>query len=122
MSVSSTEPSPVAGFNPITALARGLTSLVSRYLPAPLIFAILLTIIVFGLGISLTQTSPVAMVQMNNIVIAAAARTAVGAFNGGLASIAAHELVAAVIREALRASTEPAEVSEVILGQVLTAG
>lgn len=35
MSVSSTEPAPVAGFNPITALARGLISLVSRYLPAP---------------------------------------------------------------------------------------
>jgi acetyl-CoA C-acetyltransferase len=60
---------------------------------------------------------------MTNIVIAAAARTAVGAFNGSLASIPAHELGAAVIREALsRAKTEPAEVSEVILGQVLTAG
>ena len=60
---------------------------------------------------------------MTNIVIAAAARTAVGAFNGSLAGIPAHELGAAAIREALRrASTSPDEVSEVILGQVLSAG
>lgn len=65
MSVSSTE--PVAGkvkFNPITALTRGLTSLVSRYLPDPLIFAILLTIIVFGLGLGLTSSGPKALVEM----------------------------------------------------------
>jgi acetyl-CoA C-acetyltransferase len=60
---------------------------------------------------------------MSNIVIASAARTAIGAFNGGLASVPAHELGAAVIREALlRAKTEAAEVNEVILGHVLTAG
>jgi len=60
---------------------------------------------------------------MSNIVIAAAARTAVGTFNGSLASIPAHDLGAAVIREVLlRANTEPADVSEVILGHVLTAG
>ncbi|MBB5046616.1 acetyl-CoA C-acetyltransferase [Rhodopseudomonas rhenobacensis] len=60
---------------------------------------------------------------MSNIVIAAAARTAVGSFNGSLASIPAHDLGAAVIREVLlRANTEPADVSEVILGHVLTAG
>ena len=60
---------------------------------------------------------------MSNIVIASAARTAIGAFNGGLASVPAHELGAAVIREALlRARTEAAEVNEVILGQVLSAG
>ncbi|ABD86402.1 acetyl-CoA C-acetyltransferase [Rhodopseudomonas palustris] len=60
---------------------------------------------------------------MTNIVIAAAARTAVGSFNGSLASIPAHDLGAAVIREVLlRANTEPADVSEVILGHVLTAG
>ena len=65
MSVSSTDPAPIADrFNPITALSRGLTSLVSKYLPDPLIFAILLTIIVFGLGIALTPSSPIAMVQM----------------------------------------------------------
>lgn len=65
MSVSSTEPAAVKGkFNPITALTRGLTSLVSRYLPDPLIFAILLTIIVFGLGLGLTSSGPAALVQM----------------------------------------------------------
>jgi acetyl-CoA C-acetyltransferase len=56
------------------------------------------------------------------IVIASAARTPVGSFNGGLASIPAHELGKIVITEALkRANTEPGEVSEVILGQVLAA-
>ena len=60
---------------------------------------------------------------MVEIVIAGAARTAVGAFSGGLSSVPAHVLGAAVIREALaRANTAPAEVTEVILGQVLTAG
>jgi acetyl-CoA C-acetyltransferase len=60
---------------------------------------------------------------MVDIVIAGAARTAIGAFNGGLSSVPAHVLGAAVIREALaRASTALAEVTEVILGQVLTAG
>jgi acetyl-CoA C-acetyltransferase len=56
------------------------------------------------------------------IVIASAARTPVGSFNGALASIPAHELGRTVIAEALkRANTEPGEVSEVILGQVLAA-
>ncbi|MBY6260917.1 acetyl-CoA C-acetyltransferase [Azospirillum sp. 412522] len=60
---------------------------------------------------------------MTEIVIASAARTAIGSFNGALAAVPAHELGAAVIREALsRAHTDAAEVSEVILGQVLTAG
>jgi acetyl-CoA C-acetyltransferase len=56
------------------------------------------------------------------IVIASAARTPVGSFNGTLSSLPAHELGKTVITEALkRANTEPGEVSEVILGQVLTA-
>ncbi|MBP2303412.1 acetyl-CoA acetyltransferase, partial [Azospirillum picis] len=56
---------------------------------------------------------------MTEIVIAGAARTAIGSFNGSLAAVPAHELGAAVIREALsRAHTDAAEVSEVILGQV----
>jgi acetyl-CoA C-acetyltransferase len=56
------------------------------------------------------------------IVIASAARTPVGSFNGALASVPAHELGKTVITEALkRAKTEPGDVSEVILGQVLTA-
>ena len=60
---------------------------------------------------------------MTNIVIAAAARTAVGSFNGAFATTPAHELGAAAIRAALeRAGVEAAEVSETIMGQVLTAG
>ena len=60
---------------------------------------------------------------MTAIVIASAARTPIGAFNGGLSSVPAHALGEAVIHEALnRAKTDPAEVTEVILGQVLTAG
>src|SRR5690625_5031814 len=57
------------------------------------------------------------------IVIASAARTAVGAFNGAFARVPAHELGAVVIRAALeRAGVAAEEVDEVILGQVLTAG
>jgi acetyl-CoA C-acetyltransferase len=60
---------------------------------------------------------------MTDIVIASAARTAVGAFNGAFANVPAHELGAAAIREALkRAKVEPADVDEVIFGQILTAG
>jgi acetyl-CoA C-acetyltransferase len=56
------------------------------------------------------------------IVIASAARTPVGSFNGALASVPAHELGKTVITEALtRAKTKPGEVSEVVLGQVLAA-
>jgi acetyl-CoA C-acetyltransferase len=57
------------------------------------------------------------------IVIAGAARTPVGSFNGSLASLPAHELGKIAIKAALeRAKTTPGEVSEVILGQILTAG
>ncbi len=57
-----------------------------------------------------------------DIVIASAVRTPVGSFNGALSTVPAHELGKTVITEALkRANTEPGEVSEVILGQVLTA-
>jgi len=60
---------------------------------------------------------------MTDIVIASAARTPVGAFNGGLAGLAAHELGEVAIKEALRrAQVGPGEVSEVILGQILAAG
>jgi acetyl-CoA C-acetyltransferase len=60
---------------------------------------------------------------MTNIVIASAARTAVGSFTGAFANTPAHELGAEVIRAVLdRAGVEPGEVSETILGQVLTAG
>ena len=56
------------------------------------------------------------------IVVASAARTAVGSFNGAFATVPAHELGAAAIKEALaRAKVEGAEVDEVIMGQILTA-
>src|SRR5262245_5509648 len=59
----------------------------------------------------------------SSIVIAGAARTPVGAFNGTLASLPAHELGKVAIKAALeRARAEPGEVSEVIMGQILTAG
>jgi acetyl-CoA C-acetyltransferase len=59
----------------------------------------------------------------STIVIAGAARTPVGAFNGTLASLPAHELGKVAIAAALeRARVEPGEVSEVIMGQILTAG
>ncbi len=59
----------------------------------------------------------------DTIVIASAARTPVGAFNGSLASLPAHELGKVAIKAALeRANVEPGDVSEVILGQILTAG
>ncbi|MDQ7249864.1 acetyl-CoA C-acetyltransferase [Dongia sedimenti] len=58
-----------------------------------------------------------------DVVITSAARTAVGAFGGALSKLAAHELGKAAIVEVLkRAKIEPGEVSEVILGQILTAG
>jgi len=60
---------------------------------------------------------------MSEIVIAGAVRTPVGAFNGGLSSVSASQLGAVVIKEVLkRARVEPAEVDEVIMGQILTAG
>jgi acetyl-CoA C-acetyltransferase len=60
---------------------------------------------------------------MTNVVIVSAARTAVGSFNGAFASTPAHELGAAVIEAVVaRAGVDKAEVSETILGQVLTAG
>jgi acetyl-CoA C-acetyltransferase len=61
--------------------------------------------------------------DQSTIVIASATRTPVGAFNGSLASLPAHELGKVAIRGALdRARLEPGEVSEVIMGQILAAG
>ncbi len=60
---------------------------------------------------------------MKDVVIVAATRTAIGAFQGSLASLSAADLGAAVIRRLLEQSgLNGAEVDEVILGQVLTAG
>src|ERR1039457_7208715 len=59
----------------------------------------------------------------DDIVIVSAARTPVGAFNGAFANLPAHELGKAAIKAALeRAGVEGGRVSEVIMGQILTAG
>ncbi len=59
----------------------------------------------------------------SSVVIASAARTAVGSFNGAFGTIPAHELGAAAVKGALeRAGVSPEDVDEVILGQVLQAG
>jgi acetyl-CoA C-acetyltransferase len=59
---------------------------------------------------------------MTNVVIASAARTAVGSFGGAFANTPAHDLGATVLAEVVaRAGIDKAEVSETILGQVLTA-
>ncbi len=60
---------------------------------------------------------------MTDIVIASAARTPVGSFLGAFKNTAAHDLGATAIRAVVeRAGIDPDEVSETILGQVLTAG
>ena len=59
---------------------------------------------------------------MTNVVIASAARTAVGSFSGAFANTPAHDLGAAVLEAVVdRAGVDKAEVSETIMGQVLTA-
>ncbi len=61
--------------------------------------------------------------RSTDIVIASAARTPIGAFNGAFASLKAHELGTIAVVEAMkRAGISPSDVNEVILGQVLTAG
>ncbi|MBV9555838.1 MAG: acetyl-CoA C-acetyltransferase [Pseudolabrys sp.] len=61
--------------------------------------------------------------MQDDIVIVSAARTPVGAFNGAFANLPAHELGKTAIKGALeRAGVEPGRVSEVIMGQILTAG
>ncbi len=60
---------------------------------------------------------------MQDVVIVAATRTAVGSFQGSLAAVAAVDLGAAVIRQLLaQTGVDGAQVDEVIMGQVLTAG
>jgi len=59
---------------------------------------------------------------VKHIVIASAARTPVGSFNGAFATLPAHQLGATAIKGALeRAGVAPEEVTEVIMGQILTA-
>jgi len=60
---------------------------------------------------------------MQDVVIVAATRTAVGSFQGSLAHVTAVDLGAAVIRQLLaKTGLDGAQVDEVIMGQVLTAG
>ena len=60
---------------------------------------------------------------MTDVVIVGAARTPIGAFSGALSSVPATYLGTTAITESLkRAKVEPGEVTEVILGQILTAG
>jgi len=59
---------------------------------------------------------------MREVVIASAVRTAIGSFNGGLASLSATEIGAIVIKEALqRANVSADSVDELIFGNVLQA-
>src|ERR1700751_3546318 len=62
------------------------------------------------------------MSMSDDVVIVSAARTPVGSFNGAFATTPAHDLGAVAIKSALeRAGIEPGRVTEVIMGQILTA-
>src|SRR4249920_4204092 len=62
------------------------------------------------------------MSMSDDVVIVSAVRTPVGSFNGAFATMPAHDLGAVAIKAALeRAGIEPGRVSEVIMGQILTA-
>ncbi|HWK13990.1 MAG TPA: acetyl-CoA C-acetyltransferase, partial [Rhizobiaceae bacterium] len=62
------------------------------------------------------------MAASQSIVVASAARTPVGSFNGSFANLPAHQLGAVAIKAALeRSGVDPKEVDEVILGQILSA-
>ncbi len=62
------------------------------------------------------------MASENDVVIVSAVRTAVGSFNGTLSSVPAHTLGATVLKELLtRTKVAGSDVSEVIMGQILTA-
>jgi acetyl-CoA C-acetyltransferase len=77
-----------------------------------------------SLNVANSRISPETKMSASNaIVVASAARTPVGSFNGAFANTTAHELGAVVIKEVLaRAGVDGQEIDEVILGQVLTAG
>ncbi|OOV74190.1 hypothetical protein BTA35_0217610, partial [Oceanospirillum linum] len=58
---------------------------------------------------------------MQEVVIVAAGRTAIGSFNGSLSSVSAVDLGAAVIKGLLeQTGIDPKQIDEVLLGQVLT--
>src|SRR6186713_2442207 len=70
----------------------------------------------------LQNLKPQEMPMSDDVVIVSAARTPVGSFNGAFATLPAHDLGAIAIKAALeRAGIEPGRVSEVIMGQILTA-
>jgi acetyl-CoA C-acetyltransferase len=62
--------------------------------------------------------------KVNDVVVVYAKRTAIGTFRGGLSSVKAHDLAANVIKDMMDEIkvVKKEEISEVILGQVLTAG
>ena len=64
------------------------------------------------------------MTQANDeVLILSAARTPIGTLNGGLSSLPAHKLGSIVIGEVLkRGGVDAGQVSEVVMGQILTAG
>jgi acetyl-CoA C-acetyltransferase len=69
------------------------------------------------------RRTPLRIRTMQDVVIVAATRTAVGSFQGSLANVPAVDLGAAVIRQLLQQTgLDGAQVDEVIMGQVLTAG
>jgi acetyl-CoA C-acetyltransferase len=69
------------------------------------------------------STSETVMAGTADVVIVGAARTPVGSFNGALSSLPAHELGKIAVEAAIqRAGVAPGEISETILGQILTAG
>src|SRR5581483_1380105 len=72
---------------------------------------------------STQNLKPQEMPMSDDVVIVIAARTPVGSFNGAFATLPAHDLGAVAIKAALeRGGIEPGRVSEVIMGQILTAG
>src|SRR5476649_2689057 len=74
-------------------------------------------------GLSRGQRNNRRLPMKDDVVIVSATRTPVGAFNGALAGLPAHELGKVAIKAALElAGVDGAKVSEVILGQILTAG
>ena len=73
--------------------------------------------------IGVNNNIPSCNMASDHVYIIGAARTPIGSLNGQLSSLPAHELGSIVIKESLkRAGTKPEQVSEVIMGQVLTAG
>lgn len=85
--------------------------------------SIVLAISAFAFTIIASLDGAIGRDFMTSVVIASAARTAVGSFNGAFGTVPAHQLGATAIAGALqRAGVDPADVDEVIMGQILSAG